>query len=404
MVWSPRLKDSVALLVALLAAAGGAFAGGAIGLAGVAVAAVLTGFVLKRARAETAHGHAAAKEIEAREREASVVAEAASTLLASPGTGASSLAPRLERVLAAAGARLELCHAPAPRSNEAALPLRMDGGTGWLYVDRDGPLTRDEAERLQDRLAHLIRTAQDRARVADAAVEAEAARRADLTRTSLMHAISGDLRAPLTAMTGAAAGLREPDLATEDRLQLAAVVCSETDRMERMVSDLLDLSRIEAGALNSRTEWVDLNDLVVQAVETVRSQRGEFPIRTDLPHDLPMVRGDVVQLHRVFSSLIDNAAKFSPPDEAVEVRGAFANGRVTIRVIDHGRGIPPGEQSQIFRPFVRGRDEEGSGLGLAICRGFVEANGGRITLQSRGKVGSAFAVSFPTTPQPAPVA
>jgi two-component system, OmpR family, sensor histidine kinase KdpD len=117
------------------------------------------------------------------------------------------------------------------------------------------------------------------------------------------------------------------------------------------------------------------------------------------------VRADAAQLERVFTNLIDNAAKFSPSGKPVEVRGICANRRVTIRVVDHGRGIPAAQQSQIFKPFVRGRDAQpGSGLGLAICRGFVEANGGRITLQSRGREGSAFAVSFPAVTQPELVA
>ena len=117
--------------------------------------------------------------------------------------------------------------------------------------------------------------------------------------------------------------------------------------------------------------------------------------------ELPLVRADATQLERVFTNLIDNAVKFSPPGAAVEIRAAASNGRVTVRVIDHGRGIPPAQQPRVFQPFVRGRDSQpGSGLGLAICRGFVEANGGRITLQSRTREGSAFAVSFPVAKQP----
>ena len=117
--------------------------------------------------------------------------------------------------------------------------------------------------------------------------------------------------------------------------------------------------------------------------------------------ELPLVRADATQLERVFTNLIDNAVKFSPPGAAVEIRAAASNGRVTVRVIDHGRGIPPQQQAQVFEPFVRGRDAQpGSGLGLAICRGFVEANGGRITLQSRARDGSAFAVTFPVARQP----
>jgi two-component system sensor histidine kinase KdpD len=168
-----------------------------------------------------------------------------------------------------------------------------------------------------------------------------------------------------------------------------------------MVSDLLDLSRIEAGAVNPQTDWCDLNDTLARAAEHVRNQRGDFAISFDVAPDLPLVRADSAQLERVFTNLIDNAAKFSPSGKPVELRGICANGRVTIRVLDHGRGIPPSQQAQIFQPFVRGRDAQpGSGLGLAICRGFVEANGGRITLQSRGREGSAFAVSFPAVEQP----
>jgi two-component system sensor histidine kinase KdpD len=282
-----------------------------------------------------------------------------------------------------------------------ALPVKMTGGSGWLYVDRDGPWTRRDAERILQALSHLIALAQERARIAETAAEAEATRRADVAKTAIMHAISHDLRTPLTAISTAAGALREAQLSDEDRSELAGVVSGETERLERMVSDLLDLSRIEAGAVNPRTDWCDLNDAIARAAEHVRAQRGDFPITIDVARDLPLVRADAAQLERVFTNLIDNAAKFSPAGKPVEVRGICANGRVTIRVIDHGRGIPAAQQSQVFKPFVRGGDAEpGSGLGLAICRGFVEANGGRITMQSRGREGSAFAVSFPLVAQP----
>jgi two-component system sensor histidine kinase KdpD len=195
--------------------------------------------------------------------------------------------------------------------------------------------------------------------------------------------------------------LTEPDLADDDRRELTSVLGTEADRLATLVADLLDLSRIEAGAVNPQTDWCDLHDTVTRAAEQVRAQRGDHAIRFDLPAELPLVRADAAQLERVFSNLIDNAVKFSPPEQPVEIRGLASNARVTIRVVDHGRGIPPSQQSQVFEPFVRGRDTQtGSGLGLAICRGFVEANGGRITLQSRARDGSAFAVSFPVAPQP----
>src|SRR4051812_19301765 len=372
----------------------------------VALAVLLVaGFVVARlaatARAQAAQAALRADQALAREREAKLLAEAASSLLGSADRGTTEVAPTLQRALAEAGARLELCHAPAPKLGEVALPLRMTAATGWLYVDRDGPWSRADAERVLRALSDLIALAQERSRIADTAAETEATRRADVAKTAIMHAISHDLRTPLTAISTAAGALREPGLSDEDRAELASVVSTETDRLERMVTDLLDLSRIEAGAVNPQTDWCDLTDTIARAAEHVRNQRGDFPVKVDLPADLPLVRADSAQLERGFTNLIDNAAKFSPTGKAVEVRGISANGRVTIRVVDHGRGIPPAEHAQVFKPFVRGRDSQpGSGLGLAICRGFVEANGGRITLQSRGRDGSAFAVSFPAAAQP----
>jgi two-component system sensor histidine kinase KdpD len=372
-----------------------------VALAVLLIAALVVGRLAAALRARAHEAAARAEQAAAREREATLLAEAASSLLADAApAGAALVGPRMDAALAAAGARLELKHAPCPSKGEIALPLRMNRGAGWLYVDRDGPWTRSEAERIVRALADLVALAHERARIAETQAETEATRRADVAKTAIMHAISHDLRTPLTAITTAAGALREPELAEDDRSELASVVSTEADRLDAMVGDLLDLSRIEAGAVNPQTDWCDLNDTVARAAEQVRRQRGDKEIRFDLPPDLPLVRADAPQLERVFTNLIDNAVKFSPADRPVEVRGVAANGRVTIRVIDHGRGIPPQQQSQIFEPFVRGDAQPGSGLGLAICRGFVEANGGRITLQSRARDGSAFAVSFPVVPQP----
>src|SRR4051794_6909606 len=405
----------------------------------VALAVLLVaGFFVARlaglARSQAEQAALRAQEALARERDAKLLAEAASSLLRSTSSPAPLIGPSFPHALAqagrplaapppplpgrpappapcwgprsarpwpGAGARLELCHAPSPQPGETALPLRTAGGSGWLYIERDGSLTRADAERVLKALSDLIALAQERGRIADTAAEAEATRRADVAKTAIMHAISHDLRTPLTAISTAAGALREPGLSEEDRAELASVVGTETDRLERMVSDLLDLSRIEAGAVNPQTDWCDLSDTVARAAEHVRNQHGDFPIKVDLAADLPLVRADAAQLERVFTNLIDNATKFSPSGKAVEVRGICANGRVTVRVIDHGRGIPASQHAQIFEPFVRGRDSQpGSGLGLAICRGFVEANGGRIAVQSRGRDGSAFAVSFPAVEQP----
>jgi two-component system sensor histidine kinase KdpD len=343
-----------------------------------------------------------ARQAEIRERESRLLAEAASSLLAA----APVVGPRMEQALADAGARIQLCHAPAPRAGETALPLRITGSSGWLYVDRNGPWTKQDAEHTLQRLSDLIGLAQDRARSAETDAKAEAARQSDSERTAVMRAIAHDLRTPLTAITTAGTALSERQFNDDDddRHELTSVVTTEAGRLERMLDDLVDLSRIEAGAVNPRPDSCDLNETIASAAAQVRAQHGDLGIRVDLPADLPRISADAAQLQRAFTNLIDNAAKSSCTDKPVEIRGMSANGRITIRVIDHGRVIPPADHAQIFKPFVRGHDAQtGSGLGLAICRGFVEANGGRITLQSRGRDGAAFAVSFPAAQQPSPV-
>jgi two-component system, OmpR family, sensor histidine kinase KdpD len=408
MVWSARLKTLLAAGAVVIGAAAavalvaGAGAGGAA-LAILAVAAVALLQITARTREQIENATERARQAEIRERESRLLAEAASSLLATPAA-TPVVGPRMEQALADAGARIQLCHAPAPRPGETALPLKMTGGSGWFYIDRNGPWTKQDAERTLHRLSELIGLAQDRARGAHTATEAEATRRSETERTAVLHAIAHDLRTPLAAISTAATELSEPQLNDEHRLELTSAVRMDAGRLGQMLDDLLDLSRIEAGAVNPQPDWCDLNETIARAADQVRAQHGDFGMRVDLPADLPPVSADAAQLQRVFTNLIDNAAKFSPSDQPVEVRGVSANGRVTIRVIDHGLGIPPAEHSQIFKPFVRGRGAQtGSGLGLAICRGFVEANGGRITLQSRGRDGAAFAVSFPAATQPVPV-
>jgi two-component system sensor histidine kinase KdpD len=160
------------------------------------------------------------------------------------------------------------------------------------------------------------------------------------------------------------------------------------------------VSRIEAGAVNPDVDWCDLLDTVTTAAAHVRARHGEYPIELRLPEDLPLVRADPVQMERVFENLIENAIKFSPDGAPVKIEGGGGQ-RVVVRVSDSGRGIPPSQRAHVFEPFWRGRDgAPGSGLGLAICRGFVDANGGRIQLHSRTGEGTSFAVSFPAPAQP----
>jgi two-component system, OmpR family, sensor histidine kinase KdpD len=251
-----------------------------------------------------------------------------------------------------------------------------------------------------DSLARLVDVAVERERLTERAAETEASRRADVAKTAILHAISHDLRSPLTAITTAGSTLGLGVVTEAERAELIEVIETESARLAKLVDDLLDLSRIESGAVAPQADWCDLHDVVASAAAHAS---GDHPIEFQLPGDLPLVRADAAQLERVFSNLIENAVKFSPSGAPVRISGGASAGRVAVRVADHGSGIPRRYRSQVFEPFFRGRGEAGagSGLGLAICRGFVEANGGRIVLQTGRDTGTSFTVSFPVVRQPA---
>jgi two-component system sensor histidine kinase KdpD len=300
-------------------------------------------------------------------------------------------------------ARVELASAPTPGEGELALRLPTRNRSAWLYVSEDVAWQRSDLDRVAQPLAGLIDVALERERLDARAAEAEATRRADVAKTAVLRAISHDLRSPLTAITTASSALSAERVSESDRADLVGVLEDESARLAALVDDLLDLSRIESGAVNPQADWCDVHETVDRAAAHARARHGEHPVEVALP-ELPLVQADPKQLERVFFNLIDNAIRVSPDREPVRITGGAGGGRVTVRVIDRGPGIPSAQRSRVFEPFFRGRrGGGGSGLGLAICRGFVEANGGRILLQTASGEGTSFAVSFPVTEQPAPV-
>ena len=370
------------------------------------VAALAVGRLATAERQRAAEAEQRAQLASAREREAAMLAAAASSLL--EGGDATAQLRSIERSGAtgsrgAGGMRIALEHAPAPEADEVAVALPTSGRRAWLYIREAVGWEPKDRDRVAKALARLLDVAFERERVAAQSAEAEATRRADIAKTAILHAISHDLRSPLTAITTAASALGDEKLSTADRSELVSVVKGEAARLSRLVDDLLDLSRIEAGAVDPTPDWCDLRDVTFSAAAQVRALRGDFPIEFDLPAELPLVRADPAQLERVFANLIENAARFSPGGTPVRVTGGVAGDRVVLRVSDRGRGVPRSERTRIFEPFVRGRDAgPGSGLGLAICRGFVQANGGRILLQTGAGDETSFAVSFAVVPQPTP--
>jgi two-component system, OmpR family, sensor histidine kinase KdpD len=371
------------------------------------IAAVVVGRLAELGRAQAREAESRARLATAREQEATLLAQAASAILAGRGFRAqcAAIEKLVQTATGAVRVRIVAEPVPSPRDDEVTVLLRAQQRI-WLYMTADGSWGIPQLERIAEPLGRLLDVASERDRVAEQAAETEAARRTESARTAVLHAISHDLRSPLTAITTAISGLRSDQVPADERAELVDVIDSESVRLAKLVDDLLDLSKIQAGAVAPRPDWCDLSDVVTSAVAHLPDTQ---PIELELPLDLPLVQADAAQLERVFSNLLENAVKFSPAGVPVRVTGGAAAGRVTVRVTDRGPGIPAQQRARVFEPFFRGRTDRspvaagaGSGLGLAIVKGFVEANGGRILLQSGTDRGTSFAVSFPVARQPAP--
>jgi K+-sensing histidine kinase KdpD len=248
---------------------------------------------------------------------------------------------------------------------------------------------RDEADRA---LAELRALTRERDRMQAEAVEAEALRRSDELKTALLRAISHDLRTPLTSIIAGGSALGSGTLTEEERAELSAAIVGEGNRLSRLVENLLDMSRLEAGKAEPHREPVDLAEVLDAAREGVA---GPESIRLAIDPDLPLVEADAAQLERAFANLLENAVRYSD-GRPVSARSRLADGNIVVRVVDQGPGIPESEWERIFEPFQRGENANtGSGLGLAIARGFVEANGGEIAIESLPGQGTSFVVTLP---------
>jgi two-component system, OmpR family, sensor histidine kinase KdpD len=274
-----------------------------------------------------------------------------------------------------------------------ALPLVEDGErVGTLLVPRE--ISDRQREQLESRVAPsltaLMAAARRRALLEEQLVETRALRRSDVLKTALLRAVSHDLRSPITAIRTAAAGIASQTVGQEDRAEMASVISTETERLARLVDDLLDLSRLEAGTADPRRQWSSIEEVVDAA------GHGLSGIDVQLDPDLPLVQVDSAQLERAIGNLLQNAVRYSD-GQPVSVRGHVSGRRLLLRISDHGPGIPKEELERIFEPFyqVNGGSHSGSGLGLAIARGFVEANGGRLRAQSLPGQGSTFVIELP---------
>ncbi|HET9161858.1 MAG TPA: ATP-binding protein [Solirubrobacterales bacterium] len=254
-----------------------------------------------------------------------------------------------------------------------------------------------EAERRREEtnrvLGELRELSAERNRMEAEAIEAGALRRSDELKTALLRSVSHDLRTPLTSMIAAGAALDSPSISPEERRELSEAVVGEGQRLSRLVENLLDVSRLQSGDAAPRREPLDLAGVFETARESVAAGPGQVELGVDPV--APALLADPVQLERAFANLFENGIRHGGGGPVL-VRSRETGGRLVVRIVDQGPGIPESERQRIFEPFYRRQDSNGGfGLGLAIAKGFVEANGGEIAVESAPGRGSAFVVSFP---------
>jgi two-component system, OmpR family, sensor histidine kinase KdpD len=282
------------------------------------------------------------------------------------------------------------------------LPIRVgDRAVGQLVVVRRRG-TRPLGER-DSRFLGVVATQlgalAERAELQRDATEAEVLRQANELKTALLNAVSHDMRTPLASIKAAAGSLRQNDVEwTEtEREEFAASIEQQADRLDRIVANLLDLSRMEAGALRPQRALHDLGALVEDVLGRLRDRTAGHTVAVSIPDDLPPVSLDYVEIDQVLSNLVENAAKYSPPGSTISVSALLAGDRIEVDVADRGPGIPPEAVARLFEPFFRVRREgpSGIGLGLAVAKGLVEAHGGTIAARNREGGGAEFTFTLP---------
>jgi two-component system, OmpR family, sensor histidine kinase KdpD len=359
-------------------------------LAAYVATAIAVGTLAARARYRAAQA-------EQRERETALLADVGAELLrgAELDQETERVSVRAAEVLGVSRARIELSVEGDPADGEAAHALASgDAAVGTLYTPAGEEPAPETKRRLLPALAALLAVARDRERLAREGIETEALRRSDAVKTAVIRAVSHDLRTPLATIEAALDGLqnKEIELDEDDRAALLDSVRLEHARLKRLVEDLLDLSRLQAGAAAPVAELWPVDDLIEEVIASLPARNR---VAVTLQPETGNVRVDAVQIERVLANLLENALRYSPPDEPVIVETETLQGELVIRVSDRGPGVPEGERERIFEPFHRldGR-EHGAGLGLAIARGFAEANGGRLWIEP-GRSDTTFALSLP---------
>jgi two-component system sensor histidine kinase KdpD len=300
-----------------------------------------------------------------------------------------------------------------PGAGSISAPIRTAAeplGVIALVTAGNVPLRSDEQAFLEA-LGRQAGFALDRSRLAEQARQSALAAKTEELRSSLLSTVSHDLRTPLAAITGAATTLRDEGAISADmRDDLIGTICEEAERLERLVSNLLDMTRLESGHVRLRREWVPLEEVVGSALERLEKHLHGHTVTTDLDDDLPLVSIDPILLEQLLVNLLENAAKYTPTGTEVTIAARSTPGELQLDVLDRGPGIPPGDEERIFERFYRGPHSRvsGVGLGLPICRAIARAHGGTLDVVARDGGGARFRIRIPqpdgrpSTPPEAP--
>jgi two-component system sensor histidine kinase KdpD len=274
-------------------------------------------------------------------------------------------------------------------------------GTVVMVRKTGAPEFTPSDDRLVSAIARQLSLALERLRLRREATEAEILRRTDELRTALLNAVSHDLRTPLSSIIASAGSLRQRDIdwSVDDRVEFASAIENEAERLNRLVGNLLDLSRIEAGTLRPEKGWYDIGALIREVAGRLRPVAASHKLTVEIGEELPPLSFDYVEIDQVVSNLIENAVKYTPAGTEISVAAHRADGAVQVEVADGGPGIPRDAIPHLFDAFYRaqGRDSRviGSGLGLAVAKGLVEAHGGSIRAENRPDGGARFVFTLP---------